>query len=91
MIVFKKLQQIKKMISQLVVCWTKIYFKDLYKMIAINLSKQQAFDADPKAIQQTNFTGNLEDDGNENTAMFIITEEIKETVIDFQRRIVKVF
>ena len=79
------------MISQLVVCWTKIYFKDLYKMIAINLSKQQAFDADPKAIQQTNFTGNLEDDGNENTAMFIITEEIKETVIDFQRRIVKVF
>ena len=33
---------------------------DYYKMIAIDLSKQQALDADPKAIQQINFTGNLE-------------------------------
>ena len=32
------------------------YFKDYYKMIAIDLSKQQEFDADPKAIQQMNFT-----------------------------------
>ena len=32
------------------------YFKDYYKMIAIDLSKQQALDADPKAIQQINFT-----------------------------------
>ena len=37
-----------------------IYFKNYYKMIAIDLSKQQALDADPKAIQQINFTGNLE-------------------------------
>ena len=29
-------------------------------MIAIDLSKQQALDTDPKAIQQINFTGNLE-------------------------------
>ena len=35
------------------------YFKDHYMMIAIDLSKQQALDADSKAIQQTNFTGNL--------------------------------
>ena len=28
-------------------------------MIAIDLSKQQALDADPEAIQQINFTGNL--------------------------------
>ena len=35
------------------------YFKEHYKMIAIALSKQQALDADPKAIQQTIFIGNL--------------------------------
>ena len=35
------------------------YFKNYYKMIAIVLSKQQALDADPKAMQQINFTANL--------------------------------
>ena len=35
------------------------YFKEYYKLIAIDLSKQQALDADPKEIQQINFTGNL--------------------------------
>ena len=37
-----------------------IDFKEHYKLIAIDLSKQQKLDADPKAIQQINFTGNLE-------------------------------
>ena len=37
------------------------YFKKYhYKMIAIDLCKQQVLDADPKEIQQINFTGNLE-------------------------------
>ena len=36
------------------------YFKEHYKIISIGLSKQQALDADPKAIQQINFTGNLD-------------------------------
>ena len=44
------------------------------------LSKQQKLDADPKAIQQSNFTENLERD--ENTQMLFITEEAK-TVFDF--------
>ena len=35
------------------------YFKDFYKMIVIDLSKQETADADPKAIEQINFTGNL--------------------------------
>ena len=35
------------------------YFNKYNKMIEIDLSKQQAVDADPKAIQQINFTGNL--------------------------------
>ena len=36
------------------------YFKDNYKMIAVDLSKQQALDADPRTNQQINFTGNLD-------------------------------
>ena len=36
------------------------YFKDHYKVIAIDLSKQQALIADPRAIQQINFTANLD-------------------------------
>ena len=40
------------------------YFIDTYKMIAVDLSKQQALDADPRAIQQINFTANLDRAGN---------------------------
>ena len=40
------------------------YFKDSYKMIAVDQSKQQALDADPRAIQQINFTANLDRAGN---------------------------
>ena len=64
------------------------YFKDHYKMIAIDLSKQQALDADPRAIQQINFTANLDQVGNK-TMLFII-EEAKETVLAFSQRTVKV-
>ena len=64
------------------------YFKKHYKMIAIDLSKQQELDADPKAIQQINFTGNL--DGANNAIMFFITEEVKEAISDFSQGTVKV-
>ena len=64
------------------------YFKDHYKMIAIDLSKQQTLDADQRAIQQINFTANLNRQGN--TTMFFIIEEVKETVLDFSQRTVKV-
>ena len=64
------------------------YFKDHYKMIAIDLSKQQALDANPRAIQQINFTANLDRAGN--TTMFFIIEEAKETVLDFSQETVKV-
>ena len=50
-------------------------------MIAIDLSKQRTFDADPRAIQQINFIANL--DTAENTTMFFIIEEAKETVLNF--------
>ena len=65
------------------------YFKKRnYKLIAIDLTKQQKLDTDPKAMQQINFTGNL--DWAEGLAMFFITEEAKETVLDFPNGIVKV-
>ena len=57
-------------------------------MIAIDLSKQQVVDADPRAIQQINFTANL--DREENTIMFFIIEESKETVFEFSQGTVKV-
>ena len=49
-----------------------IYFKSYYKMIAVDLSKQQALDADPKATQQINFTANLYRAGN--TRLYFILE-----------------
>ena len=64
------------------------YFKKYYKTIAIDLSKEQALDADPRAIQQINFTGNLE--ALVNTRIHFILEEAKETVLDFLQGTVKV-
>ena len=61
------------------------YFKK-YKMISIDLSKQQTLDADPKAMQQINFTENLK----EQSTIFSIIEEAKETVLDFSQGTVKV-
>ena len=63
------------------------YFKENYKMIEIDLSKQQELDADPRAIQQFNFTANLDRTGY--TTFFII-QETKETVLDFLQETVKV-
>ena len=61
------------------------YFKENYKMIAIDLSKQQFLDADPRAIQQINFTANLDRVGN--TTMFFIIEEAKETFLNFHKEL----
>ena len=64
------------------------YFADTYKMIAVDLSKQQALDTHPRAIQQINFTADLDRDGN--TRVFFILEEAKETILDFSQGKVKV-
>ena len=64
------------------------YFDNYYKMIAIDLSKQQALDAGSEAIQQINFTGNL--DPAEGATIFFIIEKTKETVLDFSQGNVKV-
>ena len=61
---------------------------DTYKMIAGDLSKQQALDADPTAIQQINFTANLDRAGN--TRVSFILEGAKETILHFSQGTVKV-
>ena len=59
------------------------YFKENYKIIGMNLSKLQALYADPRAIQQINFTSNLDRTGN--TTTFFIIDEVRETVLDFSQ------
>ena len=64
------------------------YFADTYKMIAVDLSKQQALDADPRAVEQINCTANLDRAGN--TRVYFFLEEAKETIPDFSQGTVKV-
>ena len=64
------------------------YFKGSYKMITVDLSKQPALDADPRANQQITFTANLDRTGN--TTIYFILEEAKETKLDFSEATVKV-
>ena len=64
------------------------YFKKYQKMIAIDLSRQQALDADPRKIQQIDFTANLDRAGN--TRFYFILEEAKETIFEFSQGTVKV-
>ena len=53
-----------------------------------DLSKQQALDAGPKALQETNFTGNL--DREEDATTFLIIKEAKKTILDFSQGTVRV-
>ena len=57
-------------------------------MIAIDSSKQQALDADPKSIQQINFTTNLDRAGN--IRIYFILKETKRTIFEFSQGTVKV-
>ena len=67
------------------------YFKENYKLIAIDSSKQLALDANPKTIQQINFTGNLARNPIANAVMFFLIKETKESILDFSLGNVKVF
>ena len=57
-----------------------VYFKDDFRLITADLSKQKALDADPKAIQQIIFTGQVD---NEALTVFYILEKSKETMLEF--------
>ena len=94
MITFGKLQLIKVMTrllgDQITGCLLDYYyFEKYFKLIAIDLSKQQRLDADPRAIQQINFTGNLNQ--AEGATIFFITDEAKETILNFSKGILKFF
>ena len=63
------------------------YFKENYKMIAIDLSKEQALHADP-ASQQINFTANLDRAGNEQQCSLLLKKQKK--LLDFSQGTVKI-
>ena len=56
-------------------------------MITIDLSQRQVLDVDPRAIQQINFTANLDKAGNR--TMFFVIEEATETLLEFSKGTVK--
>ena len=62
------------------------YFKDHYQLSAVDLSKQKELDADPKAIQETEFYGML----NTNSQVCTVLEKSKETVLEFYKGAAKV-
>ena len=64
------------------------YVNNTYKMIALDLSKQKALNADPRVVQQINFTAKLDRAGN--TRIYFILEETKETILNFAQGTVKV-
>ena len=66
------------------------YFKDNYRLIAIDLSKQKALDADPRAIQQIVFHIVVEGDDNTKIRLYAILEQSKETVLKFYKGAAKV-
>ena len=63
------------------------YFRDNYKMIAVDLSRPHALDGDRRAIQQINFTANLYRPND--TRIYFILEESKEAKPNFAQGTVK--
>ena len=63
------------------------YFNQNSKLIAIDLSRKEALDTDPRAIQQVNFTENL--DRAEGTWMVFILEKVKKGILDFSQGTVR--
>ena len=57
------------------------YFEKNYRLIAVDLSKQKALDADPRAIQQIIFTGKA----SENVMVYYILEQSKEIILQFSK------
>ena len=60
--------------------------KKNYRLIAVDLSKQKALDADSRAIQQIIFTGKA----SKNVITYYILEQSKETILEFSKGTTKV-
>ena len=84
----ERLRRVKVMITQLGVDQSIPISKKQCKLIAVDLCKQQKLNADSKAIQQINFTVDL--DRAEGSTTFLIIEKAKETVLAFSKGTVKV-
>ena len=67
------------------------YFKNHYKLIAVDLSKQKELDADPRAIQQIEFKYMLEGNNDNNSTIYWVLEKSKETILEFYKGTVKVY
>ena len=61
------------------------YFKDNYILIAVDLSKQKALDADPRTTQQIVFQGVVGGADNTKVRLYTILEKSKETVLEFYK------
>ena len=67
------------------------YFEKNYRLLAADLSKQKALDADSRAIQQIIFTGKIKAAvANARVVIFHILEKSKETVLEFSKGTTKV-
>ena len=66
------------------------YFKDNYRLIAINLSKQKALDADPRAIHQIVFQGVVGGAAGTKIRLYTILEKSQETILEFVKGTTKV-
>ena len=67
------------------------YFERHYRLIAVDLRKQKALDADSRAIQQIIFTGKIKAaEADARVIIYYILEKSKETVLEFAKGITKV-
>ena len=67
------------------------YFKDNYRVIASDLSKNKALDTDSRAIQQIIFTGKIKSAvANTRVIIYYILEQSKETTLQFSKGTTKV-
>ena len=67
------------------------YFEKNYRLIAVDLSKQKALDADSKAIQQIIFTGKIKATADDTRVIiYYILEQSKETILEFSKGTTKV-
>ena len=68
-----------------------IFWKKNYRLIAADLSKQKALDADPRATQQIIFTGKIKSTVvNTRVIIYYILEQSKETTLEFSKGTTKV-
>ena len=80
-----KLEKYKKkkvmIILQVMIIIRSWSFKDSYRLIAVDLSKQKALDADPRVIQQIIFPRKA----SQNIVIYYILEQSKETILQYSK------